>query len=320
MSATINTLILLAIALLTARVLAWLLLSVWKRIVSKRQQLSRWSPLVVAAPPLVGIAVAMAVHLPANPVAHAIHGPYERLDHDGWLHLSSLATAQSWPLVAMAMAVVLVIGIPLIRRWLAVARGCLIAHRMLPPSKGPQAVPALSDLPTPNAVVAGLLRPRIVADRQWWASLSDDDRRLVLAHEDAHLHRRDPLTLAVLLVLGAFAPAAAIAGVRTAWENYAELCADSAAATEIGDPLAVAEALLKHHRSSSLIPGFTTAWTGGRLETRVRALLDQPGNHSRPKPDVDGVLLAYMTLMGAAILSTAPEIHQLVELFINEML
>jgi hypothetical protein len=316
-SLLIQAVILLALGLLSAHALAWILMLAWRHAVRARTARSRWSPLVAALPPLTGAAVALAVGLPANPVAHALSGPYQRLDHEGWLHLSSLSTGDSWPLLAAAAAVLLSGGGTLAWRWMLVAKGCLIAQRMTR-TDGADACPGQADLGSPNAVAAGLLRPRVVVDRRWWSQLDEADRRLVLAHESAHVRRRDPLTLAVLLVLGAFAPRRAFEGVRDAWEDYAEQCADRAAAREIGDPVAVAEALLAHHRSSTLIPGFTTAWTGGRLEARVLALLEaSAGDQPVPGPDVDGVLLASLALTCALVLSAAPELHRLIELLVN---
>lgn len=318
MSALIQAVILLALGLACAYALAWILLVAWRRAVLRRTARSRWSPLVVALPPLVGAAVALAVGLPANPVAHAVQGPYQRLDHEGWLHLSSLTTGDSWPLLLAAVGVVLAGGGTLAWRWLQVARGCLAAHRMTQVD-GRGASPELAELGVPNAITAGLLRPRVVVDRAWWGQLSATDRRLVMAHESAHMRRRDPLTLAVLLVLGAFAPRRAFEGVRDCWEDHAEQCADQAAAAEIGDPLAVAEALLAHHRSSTLIPGFTTAWTGGRLEARVLALLEEPMDQTVPGPDVDAVLLGSLALVGAVVLGGAPELHLVLELLVNAL-
>ncbi len=321
MSALVVPATIVAIALLTARGLAWLLLGAWSWLLRRSDQcLSRWSPLLTALPPLVGLALAAAVLVPANPVARLLGASYDASVTGELLHLDLGHPPGPWPLLPFSLLVALVLAAGPAWRWLRVVRGCWQARTLLASAQDAGKGPLLADLDTPNAVSAGLLRPRIVADRRWWSALSEPERAVVLAHEGAHVCRRDPLTLASLLILGAFAPRRVMERMLHAWEDHAELLADSHAAAVLGDPLTVAEALLRHHKRSSLIPGFTTAWTGGRLERRVEALLADPPTPPSLRPDIDVVVLLCFGTLTLAVLAAAPRLHSLAELILNQLL
>lgn len=161
----------------------------------------------------------------------------------------------------------------------------------------------------PFAVTAGLWRPRIYVTSGLLRLLDDTSRAAVLAHEAAHVRRRDPLTklLAELLVVLHFPSArqTLLADLSLACEQ----ACDEEAAVSIGDRTAVAGALVELGRL--VAAGFPVQATAvarfgeGSISARVHALLEAP----KPPPRLPstGAVLA-MTLVVATLLS-APLHH-----------
>src|SRR4051812_29164837 len=98
----------------------------------------------------------------------------------------------------------------------------------------------------PVAFCAGYVRPRVYISRAAVASVSDDELRAVLAHEDEHRRRRDPLRLACARVLcDALFFLPVLRALRDRSAALAELLADDAAvAASAGDPAPLAAAML----------------------------------------------------------------------------
>jgi Zn-dependent protease with chaperone function len=149
-----------------------------------------------------------------------------------------------------------------LRAWRRMRRTlrCLDAQR---PSRGdvfwraaasvglaPARVRVVSGLPNP-AFTAGLLRPVVYVSAELAEWLSDAELRAVLAHEGAHVARRDPLRLSVLRFFACtlfWIPALRRLAADVADE--AEVQADDAAARD--HPLELASAILS-----------VAAWGGG---------------------------------------------------------
>jgi hypothetical protein len=123
----------------------------------------------------------------------------------------------------------------------------------------------------PVVFVAGLRAPRVIVDPSWWDTLCARERRVVAAHEQAHIESRDPLVLAVLeSTLRLLAPRASARIVRD-WTLASELRADAVAAQRDGDPVYVAQVLCRHARAAA--PSGALGIGGEPLDVRVRALL-----------------------------------------------
>ena len=169
----------------------------------------------------------------------------------------------------------------------------------------------LGDLGTPNAFTAGLLRPAVLADRRWWATLTTAERRIVLAHEQSHVGCRDLLTHTTGRLLQGLVPRRLGGPLLQGWLASAEQRADAVAACDVGDPLAVAALLLRQTRenvSPSLVPGFT----GHGLQGRIRALLADPVGPARLHSDLGlGLPLAAASLIMAGLLGY--QIHAALE-------
>jgi hypothetical protein len=138
-------------------------------------------------------------------------------------------------------------------------------------SLDPDRLRVVEGLPTP-AFTAGWLRPRIYVAAALGCELTHDELAAVLAHEAAHVERRDPLRLSVLRFLGCtlfWIPALRRLAAEVADEG--ELRADDVAAEKHG--LALASALVRlgtwKRPARVMGVGFTD---GDLLERRVRRL------------------------------------------------
>jgi Zn-dependent protease with chaperone function len=167
------------------------------------------------------------------------------------------------------------------RHWLAGARPIALEGVTLPAF-------AIAS-PFPVVAVVGLFRPRLVVARSVLAACPPDELRAILAHERAHVLRRDNWTrlgLAVLPDALGWLPAAA--GLASSWSAAAEDAADDGART-LGATgrLALAQALIRVARMAqppdgshalpdpSLLPA-TALFRGDDIARRVHRLLARP--------------------------------------------
>jgi Zn-dependent protease with chaperone function len=306
-----------SVLVLPAIALAFLLSGAWataaaiyplfNSAVDGRQGLARWSLLVAALPALLGATLGLAAVLPGDPHLDHLLGCHCATSMPGWLHLCPLHPTTD-PFVLVPTALVLVALLPgRVRALLELVRE--------PVGTGSGAVPTLVDLPSPMAVLAGSLRPSLLVDRRWWRMLGPAHREAVLAHERAHLDRRDPLVLTALRLLTSVAPRPLAHRLLRQWLDHAEHRADAAASSAV-DPLVLAEALVACARVRSSVR-LQLGWTSGRLDSRVRALVAlTPGAHP-PRPDARFVDLAVVVVAIAALAATIPWLHHQVEHLLN---
>jgi Zn-dependent protease with chaperone function len=224
-----------------------------------------------------------------------------------------------WPLVAMsgAGAAVALARMLVIRRH----QGALLAAcrplepdvadtlvrqvRQLSRAAGLRRVPRLLAYPRGGGVcVLGLRRPTIVISRGLLGVLGDEELRAVLAHEIAHIRRRDYVLnwLGVVLRLAFFY----LPPWSVAWETLAEVRerqADRLATRYTGDPMALAAALVKVWRQGGGRPVVAGAVgvlaPRGCLEARIRRLLE-PAPIRRP---VWRAILMGVVLVGGLVLA-----------------
>jgi Zn-dependent protease with chaperone function len=152
----------------------------------------------------------------------------------------------------------------------------------------------------PVLFCTGVARPSVVISSGTLALLDEEELRAALAHELAHLARKDPLRSWVLMAgraLMCLNPAFQV--LSRAVARDAEWLADERAAEACGDRLALASALLKLHRATTRPPAVprtlpfatTLAEPLARvqsldIEARCRRLLDPapaplPFGHAR---------------------------------------
>jgi hypothetical protein len=300
--------ILLTLGLLTAWGAAAVLLSGWSRLAERWPSLARWTPLVCILPLLAGGIVTLSALLPGDPHLEQLLSCHCATSMPSWLHLCPLHPGHSFQALPAA---VLILGLLLPGRLRALA-----ALAREPRGLGIQGA-VFAELSAPTALLSGWLRPSLVIDRRLWAVLSETERAAVVAHEQGHLIRRDPLILMVMRVLVSFGPTTPGLRAVRAWLTHAETQADAAAVREVGDPLLVADALIRCARLHTSRPALVPSWTGGRLEHRITRLLSMAAPPSAPRSDVglvDTLVLGGLALVGLAL---SPWLHHQVEHLMN---
>jgi len=298
--------VVLAMVLGSAWVVAAVVFPLWTGLVRRFGRLSRWSLLVAALPVAAAFVVGIAALLPGDPHLGQLLGCHCLTSMPGWLHLCPLHPAKALGLVAPALVV---LGLLLPGRFRA-----LYALSREPLGQGGGPTPM--DLPNPTAMLVGWLRPTLVVDRDLWATLDSAHRDAILAHERAHLTRRDPLVLMAIRVLSAFGPLPLGRALTRAWLDRAELKADAIAARQVG-ATELADALVRCARLASNPRPMALCWNGGALEQRVHALLDDGEATTTDSPDVsryDAAILGVLVVVG---LSWVPSLHHQVEHLIN---
>lgn len=122
----------------------------------------------------------------------------------------------------------------------------------------------------------GTWRPRVLVSAALVDRLSPRSWAAVLAHEEMHLRRRDPLALILVEAALLVVPPPLSGALARAFGDAAEGACDEGAARVVGDGIAVAEGLIDAAR---IVGPATGAWgasavASGALEGRIRALLD----------------------------------------------
>ncbi|MFO1020007.1 MAG: M56 family metallopeptidase [Planctomycetales bacterium] len=164
---------------------------------------------------------------------------------------------------------------------------------------------------------AGWLQPTITLPQRALDELSRAELKSLLAHELAHLVRRDPLWLAgTFLVQLAFPFQPLLWPARRRWQQVAEVECDALAVEWTADPIALAECLTrvlswKLPPNPSLV--VATLSQGAELSRRVESLLEDPvtdpwrsGRWRRLLWPLSGVLLLGVTLLGPQVTGILP--------------
>ncbi len=235
---------------------------------------------------------------------------------DGYLHFAPIAApllVGSWGLVA---------GTRLTRRGLRARRARGAAATARSASADTPRLTALAarlaeqlHLPAPEvrvvptcaggAFVAGMRRPVIVLDRRLVQRLDEAGLEGVVAHELAHVRRRDNL---VSTLVGAvrdvtfFVPGGGWAVRQLHRER--ELAADQVAVTQTGRPGALASGLLKVLEDERYpAPACATLAPRGGLVGRVRVLVDDvpPASRRRRGGELAALALAVVGAVVAAV-------------------
>ena len=157
----------------------------------------------------------------------------------------------------------------------------------------------------------GALRPFVVVSAALIDALSPSSCEAVLAHEAAHVRRRDGLALWLISVLSFASPPIFSAWARRKFIAAADEAADEEAAVAVG-PLAVATAIVEvaRLRSRSPLDGIALAADGGAIEARVARLLTLD-----PRARTPLLLLVMVAGVCAALaaLSLSESVHHAVE-------
>jgi Zn-dependent protease with chaperone function len=148
---------------------------------------------------------------------------------------------------ALVAALMLVAALVVVAHTGLTALGLSQSLRQLPPARRRpelehQSVVCITSV-APTAFCAGALRPRVYVTDSLVDLLQPSALAAVIAHEQAHARRRDPLRRSMLAALSAlFLDAPWVLWLRSHHRENAEISADRAAATRVGAS-AVADAL-----------------------------------------------------------------------------
>jgi Zn-dependent protease with chaperone function len=160
----------------------------------------------------------------------------------------------------------------------------------------------LTQFPLANAFTIGTGRPIVVLNSELVRILDDEGRRVVLAHEAAHIHSDHVLyrqALMILLMLGssmrlpmlAGLPLLAIQLALLEWSRAAELSCDRAAALVTRDPQAVCRAMMviaageaaeELNLDAFIAQGMEYSEGGSGLERLTKLLQDLRLTHPMP--------------------------------------
>ena len=177
------------------------------------------------------------------------------------------------------------------------------------------------DATQPVCLAAGLINPCILMSRGLLDCLSDEERRVVLAHERAHVRRRDALMASVMR---------AFCVVQLPWvarwlvqeaEIAAEQICDEAASHSVGDRVAVASAILTVERAAKLavdepLAPVAVAFGQCAVERRVESLLKDEISPRIPlRPAV-----TWLAVVTIGVLVAANELHHVTESLLSVVL
>ncbi|HEY0557041.1 MAG TPA: M56 family metallopeptidase [Thermoanaerobaculia bacterium] len=162
----------------------------------------------------------------------------------------------------------------------------------------------------PVPVALGVLRPEICVPPRALASLSDEQQEGMLAHELAHLARRDPFWLLLgqgIACVLFFQPLNWVA--RRRLREIAEMLSDEWAVARTGRPLSLAACLAEVAGWSVGMPALPVPGMADQpssLGRRIRRLLDE--SRSPEAPGRRAWLAAAMGLLVIAVAAAAPAI------------
>ncbi len=171
---------------------------------------------------------------------------------------------------------------------------------------GPGVLPAGE----PQAFVLGLIRPRIYLSRGLIRHTGRRDLESLIAHEDSHLRRRDPLRRWIASFGLAFHLPWIAGALERGLDAANEHAADADAARTLGDGRRIAEALVRLARLRVARPQLAVGVSGSNLESRVRELLTP-----RPRSERPGAVLLTVLALGvwAFALLAADQVHSAAE-------
>ena len=271
-------------------------------------------------PALTALAVVAAA---AAPSLSAVFGwsPDHCLGHGHHLHLCIVHASGLRPVLAVVGAVALATfsfrAGGFVWRVLRTRARLVVLERL--GSQRPGAFPVVAVPGAPRLChAAGVFRRRVFMSASMEEALAPQELRGALAHEEAHLRRRDPLAALLLALAGLFVPPPLARVFLAAYQTAAEEACDAEAVHVVGDGTVVAGALVKMaalQRRASSVEGIQ-AFGRWALEQRVRHLLAQ---EARPVVPSRSFLFATAACVGVFVtaLSHAAFLHHAVETILH---
>ncbi len=272
-----------------------------------------------------GVSLAVLVGIAAPSLAGVLGLAEDHcLQHGHHLHLCVVHASAPRPVLAMVGAVWL--AMLLFRAgallWRTVTLGARLSALEGLGTRSPGEFPLITLPGAPHLCHAtGLLRRRILLSASLSEALSPQELRSALAHEAAHLHRRDPLAALLLSVAGLWVPPFLARFLLDGWRVASEEACDAVAARRVGDGGLVAEALVKvarlRQRPVREVAG-APAFGELALERRVRLLLEGGGSASASARALVVAVLAGTAGLFLA-LDHADFLHHTVETLLHQL-
>jgi Zn-dependent protease with chaperone function len=171
--------------------------------------------------------------------------------------------------------------------------------------------------PRPLALTVGWFRPRVLVSTALLERLTAAQLEIVVAHERAHVERRDALRVTAARVLALAHLPRVRRRIISDLTLACEQACDEAAARECGDRVLVAETIVAAERALGTARPFATpglAFGGGEVANRVESLLAPPLAGAAPS-HLRWILLA----AGAALAAAAPHVHHWTETLLDHL-
>jgi Peptidase family M48 len=166
---------------------------------------------------------------------------------------------------------------------------------------------------TPIALTCGVATPEVWIARKLLDALDEKDRAVVLAHERAHVARRDPARFLVASLASRLHFPSVREDVLRALRLSAEQVCDARAGEHVGDALQVASTLLRVERLMQRGPrsvAFAAPLVDSSLPARIAVLISQS---EQADPPERAARLPWPWLIAVAGLLLASPVHHLAE-------
>jgi len=288
-------------------------------------RLTHWEPrarhralvAIAALPILFAVGMVFATSLPSLVALVAPRRDHCPVDHDGHAHLCFVHLPSGGVPVGVVALLGLVAGYFAVRAAVGIARvvrALRVATTLAETGVVRRELDAtIVESERPLCLTVGLVRPSVILSRGLVDALAPGDRAIVVAHERAHVRRRDALVTSLVRALAALHVPRVGRWLVEEIETAAEQACDEDAANTIGDRVAVAEAILAVERvacgaAAHSISLAAVAMGARAIERRVRALLEEPLPRRSLQPFAFGTLLAFF-----ALLTHADELHHATE-------
>lgn len=304
-----------------ASVLAWLAMIVCRPMASRVNPSARADFVFLAGvmPAIVAIAGTAAAAAPSLAAAVGLVADHCG-GHGHHMHVCIVHRTGLRPDLALlggiALAAWLVRTCSLLRNALEVANDVRTLERL---GTATSDVFAVIEVPgsAPLCHATGFVHRRILLSTGLAARLEPAELRCALAHERAHLQRRDPLASVFLSLAGLFVPPPLASLFQRAYRTSAEEACDDEAARVVGNGPLVAGALVavaRAQQAGAWRPSAAQVFGFGqhRLETRVRRLLartaiDPQRAYALPIAAAAGLIVFVAALQHAAFFHHAVE-------------
>jgi Zn-dependent protease with chaperone function len=174
-------------------------------------------------------------------------------------------------------------------------------------------------LDSPQAFLVGLLRPTLYVTRGLLLPDHRADLGSVLAHERAHIRRRDPLRRFVAAIALPFHLPFVSEALERRLAQANEMAADEEAATRLGNAHRVATALVRLARASLAEPvsppaGFVHSFGASDIEARVVRLLAPRARSDAPR--ARAIFVAVIAALGLVCIG-AEGVHHGLEMYLG---